>query len=791
MKEDNKKNIYRSIKEDSLGTSQMIGGLNKHLNSGYYLVEISHNESEEAGLPEDACGKEHYINAHLFVTEKGTAKQEDRVVGQTLVMPQCEDGKIAIYSRSYSMTRGVYEWGPWSKAQQNVPVGCVNSLDSLVGCGMYSGVYAVSGKSPETFLLWVIENDLAITVSGKVRCISQFKYALNTDSSFSYKTRTGRGDSVIEWGNWVDLGAADTTDIQDGAITLQKLSVDTKENLNKVSSIDKIVSHLYKEQSNTKTDITLVDNPARLEAKEQKSTGFGGYRYDISNAYAEGCRSIRFRGANYTLINDIVRGLIVDINGNVESIITTITEKSNGWEELPITPYSSYLWASYVKAEPTLYGEMFTPEYVELVKVKGNVADNACKIQQLNDRLNMMSYTKRPFNLLNTTDLLYGKSLSMGNLVDQMNGVFSNKIVFEVGKTYTLKDIPLFSNISLDNDAARVFVAKFDADDNYLGRDVAELKEVVDGYAIAAYEPTEDSVVYYRVLLQSGNVNAQPFDAERAIIYEGDFVIDGFIQYGDIPVFTYDRVQDARISTLESKIPKEEDEPTIEQPAKSGGFLLTGASFAYNGNAWFAKVCEKLNKNAYNKAVSGESIKNTAIKMHNGTFYSKAEFEDFDTLLIMHVHNQNVCDETDLQDNYTDYEVSTSMSYSQAYDYVLKKYATECYAAKDDSTSKWYGTQCGKPCKVVCMTHWHDARTVFNESIRRLRDKWGFGLIELDKNIGFSKNQAHPVTGAQVSVIYAQDTEVIDGVAYGWHPSRNTGAYIQDRIAEVVMQSLR
>ena len=271
------------------------------------------------------------------------------------------------------------------------------------------------------------------------------------------------------------------------------------------------------------------------------------------------------------------------------------------------------------------------------------------------------------------------------------------------------------------------------------------------------------------------------------MIYKGSYVIEEFIPYNPILVFNYDIVQDARITLLESKIT---DIPAVEPTDKSGGILLTGASFAYNANTWFSKICKALNLRDYNKAVSGESIRHTAVKMHNGTLYSKAEFENFDTLLIMHVHNQDVCDDIDLQGNYSDYEVSTSMSYSQAYDYVLKKYAAECYAAKDNPKSKWYGTQCGKPCKVVCMTHWHDSRTVFNDSIRRLRDKWGFGLIELDKNIGFSKNSVHPVTGGQVSVIHAQDTEVIDGVTYGWHPSRAADAYIQDRIAEVVIKHL-
>jgi hypothetical protein len=219
------------------------------------------------------------------------------------------------------------------------------------------------------------------------------------------------------------------------------------------------------------------------------------------------------------------------------------------------------------------------------------------------------------------------------------------------------------------------------------------------------------------------------------MIYEGTAKIDTFIPYNPIPVFTYDKLQDERLSYLEELVNGSEVDGKVK-----GGILLTGASFAYSGNTWFTQVCNSLKRNAYNKAVSGESIRDTAVKMYNGTLYSKAEFEDFDTLLIMHVHNQDVCDEVELKDNYADYSVSASMSYSQAYDYVLKKYAAECYAAKDDSASKWYGTQYGKPCRVVCMTHWHDARTVFNESIRRLRDKWGFELVELDKEIN---NKSH------------------------------------------------
>ena len=84
----------------------------------------------------------------------------------------------------------------------------------------------------------VINNYAVAGATGQVRSISQFKYALNVDGTFSYKTRTGQGSSVIGWGSWVDLGAATTTDIQDGAITAQKLSSDVREKVEKVPSLE-------------------------------------------------------------------------------------------------------------------------------------------------------------------------------------------------------------------------------------------------------------------------------------------------------------------------------------------------------------------------------------------------------------------------------------------------------------------------------------------------------------------------------------------------------------------------
>ena len=260
MKKNDKKNIYRSIKDESLSTAQLTGGLDNHFDCGYYLVEINNKDRLELGLPVEKCGHEHYVKAHLFVTDSGNEDrlQKNRVIGQTLVLSQCDDGKTSIYSRSYSSIGDGYKWSLWSKAQQDVQVGQVTSLDCFTSSGLYSGVYSVAGRSPETFVLTVIDNSTVAIASSKTRSISQFKYAVNVDGTFSYKTRVGSGDGKIEWGCWVDLGAADTTDIQDNSITAQKLSNDVREKVELVASLCEMTNDAL--QADTVHMVSGVDN---------------------------------------------------------------------------------------------------------------------------------------------------------------------------------------------------------------------------------------------------------------------------------------------------------------------------------------------------------------------------------------------------------------------------------------------------------------------------------------------------------------------------------------------------
>lgn len=220
--------------------------------------------------------------------------------------------------------------------------------------------------------------------------------------------------------------------------------------------------------------------------------------------------------------------------------------------------------------------------------------------------------------------------------------------------------------------------------------------------------------------------------------------------------------------------------------------LLTGASFASTQNGWFEIGCRQLNATPLNRAIGGEAIANTANRMIDGTLYSSEELDNIDALVIMQVHNKDVFDESQLLPDYKNYPVPFDRSnYAAAYDYVIKRYISECYNLKDNRKSKYYGTKSGKPAVIVLCTDWHDARVTYNTSIKKLAEKWGLPIIEFDKYIGFSKNQLHPATREQQSLLYAKDTQTIDGTKYGWHPLRGEDKYIQQRMASIFINLMQ
>ncbi|MBR3877742.1 MAG: hypothetical protein IKJ23_06130 [Bacteroidaceae bacterium] len=188
------------------------------------------------GLPIANAAAGHTINAKLVVLDSsisGNGANDDKCITQILTLSNRTGGDGEIYVRtgrasSKNLLAGGYGWEQWAKLQQNVQVGQVTSLDGYIENGMYSGVYT-DGTSFETFVMVVINNYAVAGANGKVRSVSQFKYALALDGMFSYRSRSGQGNTGISWGEWSDLNGATTAMLQDGAVTAQKLSDDVRE----------------------------------------------------------------------------------------------------------------------------------------------------------------------------------------------------------------------------------------------------------------------------------------------------------------------------------------------------------------------------------------------------------------------------------------------------------------------------------------------------------------------------------------------------------------------------------
>ncbi|MBQ5635793.1 MAG: DUF5040 domain-containing protein [Alistipes sp.] len=229
----------------------------------------------------------------------------------------------------------------------------------------------------------------------------------------------------------------------------------------------------------------------------------------------------------------------------------------------------------------------------------------------------------------------------------------------------------------------------------------------------------------------------------------------------------------------------------MAQPAERGSMCIIGASIACPENTWFEMACESLGKEPINKACSGTRPGDDVVKMSQGTLFAKGEHDKFEIFAVMHCHEMEICDESKLLDDYNEYLPASDMDYSQAFDYIIRKYADECRALEFDSSSKWYGFEGGKPVKIVLCTHWHDARPLYNGAVRRLVEKWSGSayLCAFDTNIGFTKDEPDPETGEQMSLRYAKnginDTEYLYGVLHGWHPTRGRDAEIQQRMAKI------
>ena len=104
----------RSVAEADSTSWREVAGLNEIIDVGCYVVQLKHGAGNDE-LPLPPCNQEHYIVATLIVTESGTDKlQKSRVIGQTLILSQCNDGQTGIYYRSLSPVDGEPVWSEWN-----------------------------------------------------------------------------------------------------------------------------------------------------------------------------------------------------------------------------------------------------------------------------------------------------------------------------------------------------------------------------------------------------------------------------------------------------------------------------------------------------------------------------------------------------------------------------------------------------------------------------------------------------------------------------------------------------
>ena len=257
----------------------------------------------------------------------------------------------------------------------------------------------------------------------------------------------------------------------------------------------------------------------------------------------------------------------------------------------------------------------------------------------------------------------------------------------------------------------------------------------------------------------------------------------------------------------------------------AGKILGLGASFmrgdsegSGNNNVWLYLLGQKVGCETINDALGGTNIMYHANRLADGTILATgiAPIADVDSVLIMHCHEKDVFTLPSLYESYSaeDYETNgivpfsettgtdePDLVYAQAYDYVIKKIISMYNAKKSvneyvSAVQQYMGQYVPKPCQIVLCTHWHDARVIFNDSIRKLAKKWGLPLVQFDKKIGFTKDNPNPSTGCQASIEYvgnvggASPLETINGVVYGWHPMcGGTDVYIQKKMASIAGES--
>ena len=125
--------LYRSVADANSDRWVYVAGLDEMKDVGSYIVQFKHGAGNHE-LPLPACDEEHYIVAALIVTESGTedALQKNRMIGQTLIMPDCDDGRTRIFNRTLRTANRNSTWNGWNNIAQTGMDDEISSTEELV-----------------------------------------------------------------------------------------------------------------------------------------------------------------------------------------------------------------------------------------------------------------------------------------------------------------------------------------------------------------------------------------------------------------------------------------------------------------------------------------------------------------------------------------------------------------------------------------------------------------------------------------------------------------------------------
>lgn len=146
MQEENKFS-YRSLQPGKEKEWHYARGLDDMTTAGSYAVRLTHGDASSLGIATGSCDNEHYMYAHLFVSESAASgkQRQVRTVGQTLLFTACTGPSVKIVTRTCELAPEGAEWQPW-RASEAVAVDIPQPQELNSNAGPQDAKYVYKGS---------------------------------------------------------------------------------------------------------------------------------------------------------------------------------------------------------------------------------------------------------------------------------------------------------------------------------------------------------------------------------------------------------------------------------------------------------------------------------------------------------------------------------------------------------------------------------------------------------------------------------------------------------------------